>query len=100
MASDSMAGTDRDRTGSMVGMDAEEPTRDRPFAFHDGRVSLLIDLRAYRLSAVQKAAYRMAARCTVVFGAVGDHTVEIALVFPPATEERDANLDSHSTKFG
>ena len=57
--------------------------------FRDGRVELVIDLRVYRLAAVQKAAYRLAARCTAVLGDVGETSVAVHLMFPaPLSEAR------------
>ncbi|KYF68803.1 His-Xaa-Ser system protein HxsD [Sorangium cellulosum] len=61
-----------------------------PFVFRDGRVAVSIDLRAYRLTAVQKTAYRMAAQCTAVLREVHDHSLEVTLTFPPTTSERAA----------
>jgi len=60
------------------------------FVFHHGRIEVKIDLRAYRLAAVQKAGYRLAERFTLVVGTEHDHQVPIALLFPPATPERVA----------
>ncbi|WP_437737408.1 His-Xaa-Ser system protein HxsD [Sorangium sp. So ce1335] len=61
-----------------------------PFVFREGRVALSIDLRTYRLTAVQKTAYRMAAQCTAVIREVRDHLLEVTLTFPPTTSERAA----------
>ncbi|WP_437580654.1 His-Xaa-Ser system protein HxsD [Sorangium sp. So ce887] len=61
-----------------------------PFAFRDGRIAVIVDLRVYRLAAVQKAAYRMAAKCTAVIGEVHDHSLDVTLAFPPSTGERAA----------
>ncbi|AUX32029.1 hypothetical protein SOCE836_041650 [Sorangium cellulosum] len=60
------------------------------FVLRDGRIAVTVDLRAYRLAAVQKAAYRMAAKCTAVFGEIHDHSLGLTLAFPPATGERAA----------
>src|SRR5438477_94225 len=38
--------------------------------FHDGSVHFDIDLRVYRLGAVQKTAYRLARQCTAVLGEI------------------------------
>ncbi|XXX81443.1 His-Xaa-Ser system protein HxsD [Sorangium sp. So ce134] len=61
-----------------------------PFAFQDGHIAFTVDLRAYRLAAVQKAGYRMAAKCTAMLGEIHDHSLDVTLVFPPATGERAA----------
>jgi His-Xaa-Ser system protein HxsD len=59
-------------------------------AFRDGRIDVTIDLRVYRLAAVQKAAYRFAERFTVVIGTQEAHLLPVSLVFRPGTTERDA----------
>lgn len=57
------------------------------FTYAAGEVQSAIDLRAYRLVAVQKAAYRLAHRCTVVLGAQAAHTLPISFRFPEETSE-------------
>ena len=49
-----------------------------------------LDLRAFRLGAIKKAAYRFADRCTVVFGAESGHTLDVELRFKTATAEASA----------
>lgn len=56
----------------------------------DGRVEFVVDLRVYRLAAVQKTAYRLAARCTAVLGDVTESSVSVNLTFPKATTEAHA----------
>ena len=58
--------------------------------YAEGEMHAQVDLRCYRLSAIQKAAYRVADRCTVIFSEVGDHHVAIRLSFRTATSEADA----------
>ncbi len=58
--------------------------------FRDGRVELIVDLRAYRLAAVQKTAYRLAARCTAVLVDVGERSVTVHLTFSSPTSEPHA----------
>lgn len=58
--------------------------------FRDGRVELIIDLRAYRLTAVQKAAYRLAARCTAMLGEVTETSIAVSLSFSSATSAAHA----------
>jgi len=58
--------------------------------FRDGRVELVVDLRVYRLAAVQKAAYRLAARCTAVLGDVTESSLCVSLTFPRAVSEEHA----------
>lgn len=51
---------------------------------------MTIDLRVYRLVAVQKAAYRFADRFTAVLGAERDNVLSLSLVFKPTTGETQA----------
>ena len=44
-------------------------------------------MRCYRLSAVQKVAYKLAEKCTVVLGGVDVTSLPITFLFPPATSE-------------
>ncbi|RYZ35808.1 MAG: His-Xaa-Ser system protein HxsD [Myxococcaceae bacterium] len=60
------------------------------FVFRDGAVALNIDLRVYRLSAVQKAGYRFAEHFTTVLGAPADHGLPVTCVFRPGALETDA----------
>ena len=57
------------------------------FTFRDGAVQTRIDLRAYRLSAVQKAAYRFAERCTAVLGSPEADVLPVQFVFRPGVAE-------------
>lgn len=68
---------------------SSEPRSNVP-VFRDGRVELVIDLRAYRLAAVQKTAYRLAARCTAVLGDVSESSVVVHLMFPAPLSEAPA----------
>lgn len=52
----------------MLGRRAATP-RGVAMKFEAGVVRAVVDLRCYRLSAVKKAAYRVARSCTVVLGA-------------------------------
>ena len=67
-------------------------TEDRAAApvFRDGRIDFVVDLQAYRLRAVKKVAYRLAAQCTALLGNVTDSSVSVALTFPRPTSEADA----------
>lgn len=58
--------------------------------FRDGRVELVVSLRAYRLAAVQKTAYRLAARCTAVLGDIDEQSVAVHLMFPAPISEAQA----------
>jgi His-Xaa-Ser system protein HxsD len=68
------------------GSDSLEPD----FALVDGAIALMIDVRVYRLTAVKKAAYRMAERCTAVIGALTDPLLPVRLCFKLGTTERGA----------
>ncbi len=56
----------------------------------DGIIRLDLDVRAYRLSAVKKAAYRFAERCTAMIGEVQEQRVHVALGFGPSVSEQAA----------
>ncbi|MFO0554060.1 MAG: His-Xaa-Ser system protein HxsD [Polyangiaceae bacterium] len=59
-----------------------------PFAFCDGAIYTTVDLRVYRLSAVKKAAYRLAAQCTVKLGAPEGDTLTLTLLLDRQDEAR------------
>jgi His-Xaa-Ser system protein HxsD len=58
--------------------------------FRDGSVRAEVDVRCYRLSAVQKVAYKLAEKCTVVLGSVDVTSLPITFLFPPTTSETAA----------
>lgn len=58
--------------------------------FRDGSVRAEVDMRCYRLSAVQKTAYKLADRCTVVLGSPDAASLPITLRFPRAANESAA----------
>ncbi len=57
----------------------------------DGRIPVVIDLRLYRLEAIQKAAYRMAERLTAVLGKQREHDVSVEFVFRATTSPTQAS---------
>jgi His-Xaa-Ser system protein HxsD len=63
------------------------PSHSAPLAFRDGSVCTVIDLRAYRLTAVKKVGYRLAERFTVVLGESSLTSISVTFVFPPTTTE-------------
>jgi His-Xaa-Ser system protein HxsD len=69
-----------------------EPQTDdsEPMKFRDGSVRAEVDMRCYRLSAVQKASYKLADRCTVVLGSLDVASLPITFRFPRATNESAA----------
>lgn len=50
----------------------------------------IVDLRAYRLVAVKKAAYRLAATCTALLDDVTETSVAVTLTFPTFPTEEQA----------
>jgi His-Xaa-Ser system protein HxsD len=61
-----------------------------PFTFKDGTVQVSIDLRVYRLAAVQKSAYRFAERFTAVLGALDANRLPVTFTFRTGTAEQGA----------
>lgn len=61
-----------------------------PFTFREGTVQVSIDLEVYRLTAVQKSAYRLAERCTAVLGTPEGNRLPVTFTFRPGTAEPDA----------
>lgn len=57
---------------------------------HEGQLRTVVDLRLYRLTAVQKAAYRFANRCTVQLGSLEDERLSLTFLFPASVEELQA----------
>jgi His-Xaa-Ser system protein HxsD len=55
--------------------------------FIDGRCSIDLDVRTYRTVAIQKAAYRLADRCTVEIGVLRDTSLTVTLVLRPGVSE-------------
>ena len=55
----------------------------------DGCVRTRLDLRCYRLAAVQKAAYRLADRCTVMLGEIEDYRIQVRVLLKPGTLDPD-----------
>ncbi len=58
--------------------------------FRDGAIDATIDTRVYRLTAIQKAAYRFADRFTAVLGSLEEHQLPVRFVFRSGTDERAA----------
>ncbi len=70
-------------------MSDDAPRTDTP-TFRDGAVRFDVDLRVYRLTAVQKVAYRMARRCTAMLGELRGDQLGVTLTFPTTVSEREA----------
>ena len=60
--------------------------------FENGSISTTIDLTQYRVISVQKAAYRFAAKCTVILGQTTGTILPVTLQFSRQTTE-DAALE-------
>lgn len=56
--------------------------------FVDGSVRTSVDGRVYRLVAVQKAAYRLAARCTAIIGSPNQSGIPLTFTFEAGTSEQ------------
>src|SRR5262249_43600748 len=87
----SSSGHDNVSTMGRVEPESGDEDLERDFAVIDGAIALMIDVRVYRLTAVKKAAYRMADRCTAVIGALTDTLVPVTLRFKPGTTESGAH---------
>jgi His-Xaa-Ser system protein HxsD len=61
-----------------------------PLKLREGSVRAEIDVRCYRLSAVQKVAYKLAKRCTVILGGLDGSSLPLTFSFPPTTHEPEA----------
>ncbi|MFY2556858.1 His-Xaa-Ser system protein HxsD [Corallococcus terminator] len=68
----------------------KEAEAQPPFTFRDGAVQAVLDLRVYRLAAIQKSAYRFAERCTAVLGSPEADRLSVRFVFGPTVTEQDA----------
>ncbi|NTX37292.1 His-Xaa-Ser system protein HxsD [Myxococcus sp. CA051A] len=68
----------------------KEPEAPPPFIFRDGAIQTVLDLRVYRLTAIQKSAYRFAERCTAVLGSPEADRLPVRFVFGPTIIEQDA----------
>lgn len=58
--------------------------------FENGEASTTLDLRVYRLAAVKKAAYRVAARITVVLGSPIDDRMPVVFKAPRRSDDASA----------
>lgn len=57
------------------------------FVDGDRALHLDVDLRVYRLAAIQKTAYRLADRCTAAIGSPTETTIPLTLRFRDGTSE-------------
>jgi His-Xaa-Ser system protein HxsD len=57
------------------------------FDSRDRSVVLTLDLRAYRLAAIKKTAYRLAERFTVVIAAPDPERIQVKLLMKPGTTD-------------
>jgi His-Xaa-Ser system protein HxsD len=56
----------------------------------DGCIHATVDVRVYRLVAVQKAAYKLADKCTIVLGREKDQLLPITFMFRSGATESEA----------
>lgn len=63
---------------------------DTTFRYEHGELTTKVDVRAYRVVAIQKTAYKLAARCTVILGELTDHSALLTFTFPGAITESAA----------
>lgn len=64
--------------------------RNRDEQTFDGTIRTTIDLRVYRLTAVKKAAYRLADRLTASMASHDEHSVAVTFTFKTGTNESTA----------
>lgn len=60
---------------------------DLPVIVENGVARAVLDLRVYRLSAIKKAAYRVAAQCTVVLGAEEEGRQHVSFLMKPGSAD-------------
>jgi His-Xaa-Ser system protein HxsD len=60
------------------------------FSVVDGCARMQLDLRCYRITAVQKAGYRVADRCTVILGDASGDRLGICVLFRAGVSDADA----------
>jgi His-Xaa-Ser system protein HxsD len=53
--------------------------------FANGEIRTRVDLRSYRLVAIKKAAYSVAARCTAILGTPDEHILPMTFLFMDGT---------------
>lgn len=61
-----------------------------PLTIQNGTIRTSIDLRAYRMTAIQKAAYRFAKEFTLVLGANDQNSLPVTFLFAEGTAEGEA----------
>jgi His-Xaa-Ser system protein HxsD len=59
----------------------------------EGVVNVRVDLRAYRLTAIKKSAYRIAEKCTILLGEINGNEVQLTFLFKrPASDAAQDEL--------
>ncbi len=61
---------------------------DLPIVIENGAAHVTLDLRVYRLTAIKKAAYTIAAQCTVALGAQDGHCQHLTFLAKAGATER------------
>jgi len=65
-------------------------TADRQVVFERDRILLTLDPIVYGLSAIQKAGYRLAKRCTLLVNVASAGEVQLSLLLPAQVDEQVA----------
>jgi His-Xaa-Ser system protein HxsD len=71
---------------------AADNRQDGTFTFHEGKICGSLDLRVYRLTAIQKAAYKFAREFGAVLGPVDGHLLLATFEFQPSMSRDQATL--------
>jgi His-Xaa-Ser system protein HxsD len=65
-------------------------TDEPPFTSDGASIRVTIDLRVHRLTAIKKAAYRVADRCTAMLQSPREHALPVLFTFKPGTSQDSA----------
>ena len=61
-----------------------------PFSFENSTIRTTLDVRVYRVTAVKKAAYRLADRCSVALGPLDGTCLPLVFLFKETTKPEAA----------
>jgi His-Xaa-Ser system protein HxsD len=64
--------------------------KDDAFTFHDGGVRAVLDLRVYRLIAIQKTSYKFAAKLSPILGPMVGDTLTVDFAVPSSMSREEA----------
>ncbi|MBX3220104.1 MAG: His-Xaa-Ser system protein HxsD [Labilithrix sp.] len=65
-------------------------TEEALFAFEGDAIRVTLDLRVYRLTAIKKAAYRVADRCTAMLQSPSEHELPVLFTFKAGASKESA----------